>query len=81
MKSLQAHIAKNIQALLVSNKAHNAGGTKKPRPASIGMLSKETMLDKSLLAKLLKGSRRMNVEQIEDIAKALGVGPLTLFKP
>lgn len=78
MKSLQALVSRNIRSVLAANKA--SAGRKPARPDSIGSLASEAMIDKSLLAKALRGERRMNLEQIEAVAKALGVEPLALFR-
>ena len=47
---------------------------------SIGTLAAESGLDKSYLSKILRGIRRMNLEQLEEIAKSLKTDPADLFK-
>jgi hypothetical protein len=70
MEDLQKRIARNIAGIMAAK-----------RPAvSIGALSVETEIDKSYLAKILRCERRMNVEQLQSIAKALKVDPATLLK-
>lgn len=46
---------------------------------SIGFLASESGMDKSYLSKILRGERRMNLEQLEEIAKSLKVDPSELF--
>ena len=68
MKSIQKRVISNITAIMTAKKF------------SIGKLSIESGLDKSYLSKLLRGERRMNLEQLESIAHSLDVDPVELFK-
>lgn len=70
MPDLQKRIVKNICKIMASR-----------RPmVSIGDLSVETEIDKSYLAKILRNERRLNVEHLDSIAKALKIDPLVLLK-
>lgn len=70
MNDLQKRIVKNIAQKMAS---------KKPA-VSIGALSVETEIDKSYLAKILRGERKMSVDQLDLIAKALKVDPAIFLK-
>jgi transcriptional regulator with XRE-family HTH domain len=53
----------------------------KEKKLSIGLLAAEAEIDKSYLSKILRGERRMNMEQLEEILKVLKLDPAELFKP
>jgi hypothetical protein len=71
MNDLQRRVVKNLAGIMAS---------KSPK-ISVGKLSIETDIDKSYLAKVLRGERRMNLDQLSSIAKVLKVDPSILLKP
>jgi hypothetical protein len=50
-------------------------------PMTLNKLSVEADIDKSYLSKLLHGHKRMHLEHIDTISKALSVAPSALLKP
>jgi transcriptional regulator with XRE-family HTH domain len=70
MPKSQILVMKNVKARMARAKP----------PVTIGQLSIELDMDKSYLARVLRGEMRMHMEHLDALARFFGVEPSALLK-
>jgi transcriptional regulator with XRE-family HTH domain len=59
---------------------HNIAAQMSKKELTLGSLASKSGLDKSYLSKILRNQRRMNIDQLDCLAKVLGLDPAELLK-